>query len=147
MKEFNLLRINKPWHSYLSGRFANKHPLVYCTKDSFFTDSHIDKNGKNIWRIVTVNCFEKTNFVFHSLLSGACPNLPNSTRDSACNDGSLRLSCCSPRKFFIIILTFYMSLNMIIMTIFFLFCYRLGICQKIYTTQFSGEKILHTENA
>ena len=24
---------------------------------------------------------------------------------------------------------------------------RLGICQKIYTTQFSGEKILHTENA
>ena len=25
--------------------------------------------------------------------------------------------------------------------------YRLGICQKIYTTQFSGEKILHTENA
>ena len=25
--------------------------------------------------------------------------------------------------------------------------FRLGICQKIYTTQFSGEKILHTENA
>ena len=24
---------------------------------------------------------------------------------------------------------------------------RLGICQKIYTTQFLGEKILHTENA
>ena len=24
---------------------------------------------------------------------------------------------------------------------------RLGICQKIYTTQFSGERILHTENA
>ena len=24
---------------------------------------------------------------------------------------------------------------------------RLVICQKIYTTQFSGEKILHTENA
>ena len=24
---------------------------------------------------------------------------------------------------------------------------RLGICQKIYTTQFSGEKFLHTENA
>ena len=24
---------------------------------------------------------------------------------------------------------------------------RLGICQKIYTTQFSGGKILHTENA
>ena len=24
---------------------------------------------------------------------------------------------------------------------------RLGICQKIYTTQFSGEGILHTENA
>ena len=23
---------------------------------------------------------------------------------------------------------------------------RLGICQKIYTTQFSGERILHTEN-
>ena len=116
-------------------------------KDSFFTDNHIVKNGKNISRIVTVNCFDKTNFVLHSLLSGACPNLPNSTRDSACNNGSLRLSCCSPRKFFIIILTFYMSLNMIIMTIFFLFCYRLGICQKIYTTQFSGEKILHTENA
>ena len=25
--------------------------------------------------------------------------------------------------------------------------YRLGICQKIYMTQFSGERILHTENA
>ena len=25
--------------------------------------------------------------------------------------------------------------------------HRLGICQKIYTTQFSGERILHTENA
>ena len=25
--------------------------------------------------------------------------------------------------------------------------HRLGICQKIYTTQFLGEKILHTENA
>ena len=24
---------------------------------------------------------------------------------------------------------------------------RLGICQKIYTTQFSGARILHTENA
>ena len=24
---------------------------------------------------------------------------------------------------------------------------RLGICQNIYTTQFSGERILHTENA
>ena len=24
---------------------------------------------------------------------------------------------------------------------------RLGICRKIYTTQFSGERILHTENA
>ena len=24
---------------------------------------------------------------------------------------------------------------------------RLEICQKIYTTQFSGERILHTENA
>ena len=24
---------------------------------------------------------------------------------------------------------------------------RLGICQKIYRTEFSGEKILHTENA
>ena len=24
---------------------------------------------------------------------------------------------------------------------------RLGICQKIYTTQFSGERILHSENA
>ena len=24
---------------------------------------------------------------------------------------------------------------------------RLGICQKIYTTQFSGKRILHTENA
>ena len=23
---------------------------------------------------------------------------------------------------------------------------RLGICRKIYTTQFSGERILHTEN-
>ena len=29
----------------------------------------------------------------------------------------------------------------------YLFETRLGICQKIYTTQFSGEKILHTENA
>ena len=82
------------------------------SKDSFFTDNHIVKNGKNVSRIVTVNCFDKTNFVLHSLLSGACPNLPNSTRDSACNDGSLRLSCCSPRKFFIIILTFYLSVNM-----------------------------------
>ena len=25
--------------------------------------------------------------------------------------------------------------------------YRLGICQKIYTTKFSDERILHTENA
>ena len=25
--------------------------------------------------------------------------------------------------------------------------YRLGICQKIYTTKFSGKRILHTENA
>ena len=24
---------------------------------------------------------------------------------------------------------------------------RLGICQKIYRTEFSGERILHTENA
>ena len=24
---------------------------------------------------------------------------------------------------------------------------RLGICQKIHATQFSGEKFLHTENA
>ena len=24
---------------------------------------------------------------------------------------------------------------------------RLGICQKIYTTKFSGKRILHTENA
>ena len=24
---------------------------------------------------------------------------------------------------------------------------RLGICQKIYTTEFPGERILHTENA
>ena len=26
------------------------------------------------------------------------------------------------------------------------FRFRLGICQKIYTTQFSGERILHTKN-
>ena len=27
------------------------------------------------------------------------------------------------------------------------FSVRLEICQKIYTTKFSGERILHTENA
>ena len=27
------------------------------------------------------------------------------------------------------------------------FRFRLGICQKIYTTKFSDERILHTENA
>ena len=27
------------------------------------------------------------------------------------------------------------------------YCTRLEICQKIYTTKFSGERILHTENA
>ena len=29
----------------------------------------------------------------------------------------------------------------------FLFQTRLEICQEIYTTKFSGERILHTENA